>query len=176
MSAEEKAIDKCTPDEALFVYQYLVDRNKSAAAERCGKPKQWAATYGFRMYRRPHVKAAIDEAVGLMCADLMVDAKWVLRNLIDLYEMDLSEVLRVNERTGEPEFDFSTATPEFLAAIEQIDISPTKYGTKISVKLPTKDKLLKMIGDHVDVNAYKQHIEQTGSVTIIHDDQDAEGF
>jgi phage terminase small subunit len=170
-----EALNQCTPDEALFVYEYLKDRNKSKAALRCGKPEKWAGTYGHRMYRRPHVRQAIDEAVGLICEELKIDATWVLRQLIDLYEMDMNEVIKVNA-LGEPEFDFTNASPEVLSMIEQIDISPGKYGTKISVKLPSKHKLLETIGKHVSVNAYKDHVEHSGAVTVIFDDQDKDGF
>lgn len=171
--SDKTALEQCTPDEALFVYEYLKDRNKSAAAIRCGKPEKWAATYGHRLYNRPRVKKAIDEAVGMICEDLMIDAKWVLKNLIDLYNMDLSDVVKVNG-LGEPEYDFTKATPELLAAIEQIDISPGKYGTRISVKLPSKKQLLETIGKHVDINAFKEHIEHSGYVAVYHDEDDKE--
>lgn len=169
------ALDECTADEALFVWAYVKHRNKAAAARECGKPEKWASTYGRRLYNRPHVKRAIDEAVGLICLELKIDAIWVLRQLVELYEMDFEEIIKVNG-VGEPEFDFSEATPEMLSALEQIDISPTKYGTKISVKLPSKHKLLETIGRHVDVNAFKEHIEHSGAVPVIWDEQDKEGF
>lgn len=162
-----------TVDETLFVYEFLKDRNRTKAAERVGKNPAWAATWGSITYRNPKVKAAIDAAMEIICERAMIDAEWVLREHIELYNVDLQEIITVDE-LGEPTFDLTNASPELWKAIESIEISPSKYGTKIKVILPTKAKILETVGKHISVNAFKEHIEHSGAVQVVFDDQDLE--
>jgi len=162
-----------TEREILFVYEYLKDFNKTNAAIRAGVPSSYANRWATKILREQNVLDAINAAMEVRCKKLKVDANWVLDELIKLYKLDLSEIMKIDPDTGSIRYDFSDVSPEFLQMVEGIEISPQQWGTKIKVNLPSKEKLLEIIGKHVNISAFKELVEHRGSLTLNFDDQDS---
>lgn len=158
-------------NEMMFVHEFLKDRNRKQASIRMGKPEAWASTFGSRMYSKSHVRAAIDEAMEIVCEKAIVDAAWILSEYKKLYNIDLSEITEVDE-AGRIHYDFSDASPELMHAISAIEVSPGQYGTKTKVTIPSKEKLLEIMGKHISVNAFRDAVETNVNVTIVFDEQD----
>jgi len=66
------------------------------------------------------------------------------------------------------------APPELLSIIESIQIKPGAYGFDVKITMPTKLEILKQIGKHVNVNAFKEGDMHTQAVVIHLDKQDIE--
>ncbi len=156
-----------THKDLLFIYAYIETFSIYKAAKKadCG-----AST----MLKKEYIRKAIAQAMKDRVDRLQISADWVLLQLIKLYEADMSEVISVNPKSGKPYYDFKKASPEFMQAIESLDIKPTEWGANIKLKIPGKLELLKIIGKHIDVNAFEERMNLSGNVTIVYDKQDAE--
>ena len=51
-----------TPKQALFVEQYLIDLNATAAAKRAGYSEKTAEQQGYQLLQKPSVQQAVEEA------------------------------------------------------------------------------------------------------------------
>ena len=154
-----------TAQELIFIHAYIETFSlaKAAKAAGCGRKA---------MMRSTHIQKAIAQAMRDRIERLQIGPDWVLLELVKLYETNLQDVVKVTN--GQPHYDFSNVTPEFMAAVESLDIKPTEGGTHIKLKLPGKLELLKIIGKHVDVNAFEEKMNLSGNITIVYDNQDAE--
>ena len=156
-----------THKELLFIYAFLETFSVL-------KAEKLSDTGRTTMMKRPHIRKAIAQAMKDRVERLQISADWVLIQLIKLYEADISEVISVNKKSGKPYYDFNKASPEFMQAIESMDIKHTEWGANIKVKIPGKLELLKIIGKHIDVNAFEERMNLSGNITIVYDKQDAE--
>ena len=156
-----------TAKELEFIYVYLETFSLRRAGLRVGCDPS-------KMIKKERVQKAITQGMKDRVERLQISADWVLLQLIKLYETNISDIITVNPKSGKPHFDFTTADPEFMAAIESMDIKPTEWGTNIKVKIPGKLELLKIIGKHVDVNAFEEKMNLSGNITIVYDKQDEE--
>ncbi len=162
------------PREALFVHEYTQDWRRRDAALRAGYSRGFAAEAAARILRKPEAQKLIDDLIDMRCERIQVNMDWVLQELIKLYQADLSEVVRVSDYTGKPYYDFSDASPSLMSAIEALQIKPTKEGVDVKVTLPNKRELLKLIGSHISVGAFKDQVEHIGVLKLFFDKQDEE--
>lgn len=156
------------PREILFIYAYM---KNSFSAKAAAKEIQCCPKL---MMAKPHVQAAITKAIKERIKNAKIDSDWVLNELLNLYNTDLSYLFTVDSKTGRPYFDFSKAGPEVLERLESLQIKPGQWGTDLKVGLAGKLDLLNAIGKHVNVGAFKDKVEHSGNVTLNFDTQDSE--
>lgn len=162
--------------EQRFVDEYLIDLDPKRAALAAGYAKTTAAvkSYGWvskSESTKPHVLAAINEAMAARSERTKINADWVLERLGRLAAATMADFLVIPDK-GMPYFDLSAATPEQLAAIEglQLDtrLERSEKGDdnvvieKIKLTLPGKLKTLELIGKHVAVQAFSERREIGG--------------
>jgi len=70
-----------SPKEELFVAEYLIDKNGSAAAVRTGYSKRSAAKTAFDLLRKPLVKRAIEKALKAQMTRTLITADQVLKDI-----------------------------------------------------------------------------------------------
>jgi phage terminase small subunit len=132
----------------LFVAEYLKDLNATQAAIRAGYSRKTARIQASKMLTNPNISAAIEAAFERRIERAEVDADWVLHQAVLLYERCMqAEPVRDQEGnpTGEWKFDSAGAA-----------------------------RALKIIGDHVDISAFKatdedgKPIDLNWKVTVVH--------
>lgn len=73
-----------TPKEALFVTEYLVDKNGAGAAARAGYSERSAKETAYKLLQRPHIKAAIAKALKEQQRRTLISADQVLLDINQL--------------------------------------------------------------------------------------------
>lgn len=160
-----------TLKENLFVYEYLKNFEAGKSAVAAGYSPATASSIASQVLRRPHIKLMIADAKRERLRKSKIDAQWVLDQLIVQYQFNIDDFLTISD-AGKPSYDFSTATPEQLACIEAMDISPTEWGTKIKIKFPDRLKILNLIGKHTGVDAFSEKVKLVGQVNFTFDAED----
>lgn len=151
---EDKAL---TPLQQRFIEEYAIDFNGTQAALRAGYSKDSAAAIAFENLKKPHIKAAFKAYTAELTAQCMVDASWMLREFLELYNADPSECFNAK---GEMKHikDWPKAMRKlvngFTAQTDEIQGSKTS-----NVKLIDKSKMLEMMGKHKSVQAFLTQIE-----------------
>ncbi len=72
------------PKRALFVQEYLVDLNASAAMRRAGYKTRNADVDAARLLVNPGIRAAIQEAMNARASRVQITADQVLQNIVDI--------------------------------------------------------------------------------------------
>lgn len=162
-----------TPRQEAFVREYMIDLNGTQAAIRAGYSARTANEQAARLLADVSVRSAVEKAKAERAARTGIDADWVLRRLRDEAEADLADMyddagnlLPVREwpkiwRTGlvvgvetESERDGNDA-----------DGKP-QYVTVRKVKLSERIRRIELIGKHVDVEAFRERMDVTGTLTL----------
>jgi Phage terminase, small subunit len=82
--------DRLTDQQALFVTEYLKDRNATAAAERAGFAD---VSYGRRLYTFPHVRAVIERQLQSIAARNLITADEVIGRMWAIATVDVNELV-----------------------------------------------------------------------------------
>lgn len=140
---------KLTDKQELFAREYLKDLNATQAAIRAGYSEKTAKETGYENLTKPHIQELIAELNKDRLERLQVDADYVLRQAVKLHERCMQEVEPITDRRGEKVTD------------EQ---GRTVYGFDAKGAVAS----LKLIGDHVTVQAFKQQIsnEMRGNIGL----------
>lgn len=128
---------KLTDKQELFAREYLKDLNATQAAIRAGYSENSAAVQGFENLRKPNIQQRIDELNSERLERVQIDADYVLRQAVKLHERCMQEVEPLTDRRGEEVKD---------------DQGRTIYGFDAKGAVAS----LKLIGDHITVQAFKQ--------------------
>lgn len=128
-----------------------------------------------------HVKASVmmrDERIQKRIAELMeernkrlrVSADYVLLRLVEIDQMDVLDILN-DDGTLKPISQWPkiwrTTLSGFDLSSTIMNMDETSIETILKkIKWPDKVKNLELIGKHVDVNAFKERLEVSGTVTI----------
>lgn len=120
-----------------------------------------------------HLRDAIHDEIERRFNVEKINSDWVLRRARLLAEFNIKKFIRV--QGGDAVYDFSQATDDDWYCIEeyateQIERKMDGFMVpvdKLKIKTPSKTALLKLIGEHVAVQAFKQQIEHSGQVTNV---------
>lgn len=77
--------DGLTMKQRLFVDEYLIDMNATAAAKRAGYSPTSAHDIGYENLQKPAIVDAIGQAMAKRSGELHIDAKWVLIELASIH-------------------------------------------------------------------------------------------
>ena len=136
---------KLTAKQKLFCHEYLIDLNATQAAIRAGYSKKTAYSIGSENLSKPEILEFINKAKEERIEEVKVDANYVL-----------SQAVKVHERCmqAEPVTEFDHASKEYVETGEyQFEHSGA-------------NKALEIIGKHVDVQAFKDKVEHSGSIDL----------
>ncbi|ELY2640218.1 terminase small subunit [Cronobacter sakazakii] len=141
---------------------------------------QAAKRAGFSSYDNAAMRMMKDDRIRERIAELMeernrrlrVSADYVLIRLVEIDQMDVLDILN-DDGSLKPIRDWPKVWRTSLSAMDinrlrmagkdgEDDIESTLQ----KVKWPDKVKNLELIGKHVDVNAFKERLEVSGTVTI----------
>lgn len=162
---------KLNPQMEMFAQEMLKDpRNQRQAAINAGYSVKTATQKAAGLMNLPKVVARIEELMEARNKRLRVSADYVLLRLVEIDQMDVLDILQDDGglkpisqwpkiwRTTLSGLDISTTITNF-------DETTLENMLK-KIKWPDKVKNLELIGKHVDVMAFKERIEVSGTVTI----------
>jgi len=162
-----------TPKQQLFVNEYLVDLNATQAAIRAGYSPKRADAMGHENLRKPEIAAALMERMNKRSEQTQIDAEWVLKRLAQDATADVADLYDENgslKSVHEWPMAWRTGLVSGIDTVqERIGVDPEgnpEYATVRKVRLADRTKLLEMIGKHVNIGAFKDRVEHSGSLTL----------
>lgn len=161
------------PKEIVFVSEYLIDHNAKRAAIAAGYSEKtgdkvaclWV---GQDREKCPALKRHVWDAVKAGIAEKVernkIDADYVLNDLRDKNEADLADLfteqgsLKAVHEMPEPWRKGLISGLEIKQEFIYEDGARVPDGVLVKVKLADRMKVLQMLGDHVDVQAFKKQV------------------
>lgn len=166
-----------------YCQEYLKDPdNQRKAAIAAGYSERTATQKAAGLMNLPKVVARIEELMKERNKRLRVSADYVMMRLVEIDQMDVLDIL--NDDGGmRPVAEWPKVWRTSLSAMDIATIKTTQASLQKEsgeadlsvedvehilkkVKWPDKVKNLELIGKHVDVMAFKERIEVSGTVTI----------
>lgn len=176
MSDRDAAGRGLNAKQARFVQEYLIDLNATQAAIRAGYSEKTAGQQGFELLKKPEIEIALAEAQAERAERTKIDADWVLTRLATEATADLADLY--DEHGGlRPIHDWPLIWRQGLVAgldVEELSVDGVTIGTVRKVKMSDRIKRVELIGKHVGVQAFRDQIHNTGSVTVNVTPEDAE--
>lgn len=150
-----KLIDK----QELFCREYLTDLNATQAAIRAGYSKKTARVTAAQSLAKPNIQDRIQELMNKRNERNKIDADYVLKRLIEIDEMDVADILN-DDMSIKPVSQWSQSWRRTLQGVDIIYLaSNADTETFIKkIKWPDKVKNLELLGKHIKIQAFKQHI------------------
>lgn len=180
MPAEQKAPKRkstqykpLTAMQEAYAQEYTkCPENQTQAAINAGFSPNTAAVKASVMMRDERIQKRIAELMEERNKRLRVSADYVLLRLVEIDQMDVIDILD-DEGGLKP---ISQWPKVWRTSISAVDINRIRMAMKDDeediestlqkIKWPDKVKNLELIGKHVDVNAFKERLEVSGTVTI----------
>ena len=154
-----------TPKQARFVEEYLRDLNSTQAAIRAGYSKRNAGKIGPELLGKTRIATEIDVAKISRSERTSVDADWVIKRLVEEAEADVSDLY--DEDTGDLKSlkEWPKIWRQGLVAgidVEVLVVDGVERGRIKKIRLSDRTRRLELIGKHVKVNAFQDHVHHTG--------------
>ncbi|EEK2957748.1 terminase small subunit [Salmonella enterica] len=179
MPAEPKAPKRkstqCKPLTAMqeaYAQEYTkCPENQTQAAINAGFSPNTAAVKASVMMRDERIQKRIAELMEERNKRLRVSADYVLLRLVEIDQMDVIDILN-DDMSIKPVSEWPKVWRQYLTGFELADMFEGRgdekelVGILKKIKWPDKVKNLELIGKHVDVNAFKERLEVSGTVTI----------
>ncbi|WP_159109592.1 terminase small subunit [Enterobacter asburiae] len=172
-----------TAMQEAYCQSYIkTPENQSQAAIDAGFSPNTAAVKASVMMRDERIQKRIAELMEERNKRMRVSADYVLMRLVEIDQMDVLDIL--NDDGGmKPIAEWPKVWRTSLSAMDIATIKTTQASLQKDngeadlsvedvehilkkVKWPDKVKNLELIGKHVDVNAFKERLEVSGTVTI----------
>lgn len=145
--------------------------NQTQAAINAGFSPNTAAVKASIMMRDERIQKRIAELMEERNKRLRVSADYVLLRLVEIDQMDVIDILN-DDMSIKPVSEWPKVWRQYLTGFELADMFEGRgdekelVGILKKIKWPDKVKNLELIGKHVDVNAFKERLEVSGTVTI----------
>ena len=167
-----------TPKQKMFVKEYLIDLNATQAAIRAGYSAKTANEQGCRLLANVKIADAIEKAQGERVAKIGIDAEYVLNRLVEIDQMDVLDIM--DEKMAiKPVSEWPKVWRQYLSGFDLAEMfegtgdDRAMVGILKKIKWPDKTKNLELLGKHINVQAFKDRVEQTGSMDITVSQEDA---
>lgn len=128
---------KLTDKQELFAREFIKDLNATQAAIRAGYSEKTARAIGCENLTKPDIQQRISELNHERMERVQIDADYVLRQAVKLHERCMQEVEPLTDRRGE-------------------EITDEQGKTIFGFDAKGAVAALKLIGEHVTVQAFKQ--------------------
>jgi phage terminase small subunit len=129
-----------TARQQVFVEEYLKSLNAAGAAKLAGfHPKN-----GTKLMRSPAVKAAIDAAKIARSEATGIDAEWVLREAVGLYQRCIQEIRPALHPKSRKQMKDAEGNPLYT------------FNASVAARA------LELVGKHVAVGAFEERLQITG--------------
>ncbi|EIW8605135.1 terminase small subunit [Klebsiella aerogenes] len=172
-----------TVQQEAYCQEYVkCPENQTQAAINAGYSPNTAGKFASQNMRDARIQKRIAELMEDRNKRLRVSSDYVLLRLVEIDQMDVLDIL--NDDGGmKPIAEWPKVWRTSLSAMDIATIKTTQASLQKEngeadlsvedvehilkkVKWPDKVKNLELIGKHVDVNAFKERLEVSGTVTI----------
>ncbi|HGA3340230.1 TPA: terminase small subunit [Enterobacter roggenkampii] len=160
-----------TAMQEAYCQSYIkTPENQSQAAIDAGFSPNTAAVKASVMMRDERIQKRIAELMEERNKRNRVSADYVLMRLVEIDQMDVLDILNDDGRLKPirewPKI-WRTTLSGFDMSSTIMNMNEDSIETILKkIKWPDKVKNLELIGKHVDVNAFKERLEVSGTVTI----------
>ena len=160
-----------TAKQQRFVVEYLFNLNATQAAIRAGYAAKGAKDQAYQLMQRPVIAAAIKEAMEARNQRTQVDADYVLNRLTEIDQMDLLDILD-DDMSIKPLSKWPKVWRQSLSGFdiaemfEGVGKERDLVGLMKKIKWPDKVKNLELLGKHVNVNAFRENVNHSGSINL----------
>ncbi|EAZ6860611.1 terminase small subunit [Salmonella enterica subsp. enterica serovar Weltevreden] len=161
-----------TAMQEAYCQSYIkTPENQTQAAINAGFSPNTAAVKASVMMRDERIQKRIAELMEERNKRLRVSADYVLLRLVEIDQMDVIDILN-DDMSIKPVSEWPKVWRQYLTGFELADMFEGRgdekelVGILKKIKWPDKVKNLELIGKHVDVNAFKERLEVSGTVTI----------
>lgn len=144
--------------------------NQTQAAINAGYSPNTAAKFASQNMRDERVQKRIAELMEERNKRMRVSADYVLMRLVEIDQMDVLDILN-DDGSLKPIREWPKIWRTTLSGFDLtstiMNMNEDSIETILKkIKWPDKVKNLELIGKHVDVNAFKERLEVSGTVTI----------
>lgn len=159
-----------TDKQEMFCREYLIDLNATQAAIRAGYSENTARKIGSENLTKPDVQNRIAELKLERNEQVNIDAAYVLRRLVEIDQMDVLDIM-TDDMSIKPVSQWPASWRRYLSGFDLADMFEGRgeeremVGILKKIKWPDKVKNLELLGKHISVMAFKEQVEQSGSVT-----------
>lgn len=126
-----------------------------------------------RLAAKADVAARISWLKSLAAERAVVDAAWLLTRLAEEAKADVADLYTEDGRI-KPVKDWPLIWRQGLVAGLEVETTGEGAGHLTKVKLSDRIKRLELLGKHVDVQAFKEKVEHSGTIGITVLQEDAE--
>ncbi|MBM3335390.1 terminase small subunit [Candidatus Sumerlaeota bacterium] len=163
-----------TPKRQRFIDEYLVDLNATRAYRAAGYAgdDNVCAVEGHRLLSDPKIGEAIAAAKAERSERTRIDADWVLTRLAAEAEADMAELYDDDGRVR-PIKDWPIIWRKGLVAGIEVETIGEGAGHVTKIKISDRIKRIELIGKHIDVQAFREQVAQSGSLQLTVSSEDA---
>lgn len=155
-----------TAKQDMFCREYLIDLNATQAAIRAGYSAKTANRTASENLSKPDIQTRIAELKAQRNDLVGINATYVLNRLVEIDQMDVLDILT---STGElkPVSQWPKVWRTTLSGLDVVEMSSegTTAALLKKIKWPDKVKNLELIGKHINVQAFKEQVEQKVTAT-----------
>lgn len=156
---------KLAPMREIFVSEYLVDLNGTAAAIRAGYSEKTANEQAARLLADPIVKAAIQSRLRKRKKTNEELAQVLIEELTAIALSNVGDVLEFDEKCLKVKPSSELAL-ETLASLSEVSCVADKKSTRVSVKMHDKISAIRLLMQHLGMFEL-QKIGNQGEVVIV---------
>lgn len=154
-----------TAKQQRFVEEYLKDLNATQAAIRAGYSERSAKQTADAMLSKPHIAAAVAEALGARSQRTEVDVDYVLKRMVEIDQMDVLEILQ-DDMSLKPVSDWPRVWRQYLSGFDLAEMFEGRgedrdmVGILKKIKWPDKVRNLELLGKHLGM--FTDRVEHSG--------------
>jgi len=153
-----------TSQQELFCYQYIIDRNATQAAIRSKYSRASATVMGSKLLTYSNIKARVNELIKKQLDELSLDAKLVLRELLNSAFLDISDAYD-QDGNVKPIHEMPEPLRRAIVSIESDEIYAGTgklrqiIGTAKKIKIHDRLAALKLLGTYLKLFKEEIHID-----------------
>ncbi|MCD6006897.1 terminase small subunit [Halomonas sp. IOP_31] len=166
---------KLNDKQQRFVEEYIKDLSATNAALRAGYAETNARFQGAKLLAKEPIQLAIAEHIQSRTERTQIDADYVLNRLVEIDQMDVLDILK-DDGSLKQVHEWPPVWRRYISGMDLAEMHEGRgddrelVGVLKKIKWPDKVKNLELIGKHVDVQAFKDRVEQSGELTMKHED------
>lgn len=157
---------KFTDKQLLFIHEYMVDKNATAAALRAGYSKRYADRQGFLLISEPKIRAEVDRLMGELTTKIDITAERVLQEIAKCAFVNIQGMLDEEGNLQNPKDLPADVAASIVEVTERTtskdDYESTEYRYKMANKLDALEKL----GKHLKLFTDKVETEVTHKMSL----------
>lgn len=155
-------MSKLTEKQEMFCAEYIIDFNGARAAEDAGYSPKSARVTASKLLTKGNIQKRIASLMAQRMEEVEVDAKYVLRRLVEIDRMDIGDIINENGAI-KPIHEWSEVWRRTIASFDVTEIfaDGDPVGVLKKIKIPDKLKNLELLGKHVDVSAFREKTDIT---------------